>query len=736
MPIFSDSLDQPVYGMSNSDEFNRQLGGANGRNRQGSATSSSTNPALNPSTRILYGPGSPMASRNASISGPDSYSVWAREPMVALNPRASRASSIVSTRTKTSISTDHNDGYNGNEETHGSEGDWDRLDGRSVPIIHTNLRQASYGDTTPGPQRYPNEYPPLPSQVIATGDITDPDLPQAQAGPTGPDLARNPSFTPGKETISVKKHKKSSSISSTTSASRTESPGSPSNPRLRRSGGIKLRVVTSTGQTANGISPASAGSDLWPRSAESRVPSAGAEIDHEPNSPAFIGPTATGIFPSPRDLSDIDGGYAKVNIREGKAIRTSELPPHNMRASDPSNSRNGRPSRGSVSPGATRRPRHGPIPHDSSSSLPKNEDLQPTLVPESPVQIDDNIIGVQPPPTMDSENDLSIHYSRVVRTLDQTHQKEMREREEVIRGLARTILDLKAELGRAQHQVQMVKVTAPILQEEDTPEARAFSFPPLKLRHITTLRRAIEKRAAKLNQGSSSNRHVEKKPTTSISDGGGHTINLSSRVDPNLNFQVENEGLKGVLYASQAKIESLELEVRELQKSLEIWTNRSNNPKPQQKQDDIEREHKEAIERTREEVNKIWESRWKTNNEQLLDRMRRIESESQRLIKSAVEERDEEWAVTWAKKNAYLLTRLKDKEVEIRELKSTEARKDEGHEAQLKALEKRLAAEEHHTSILQEMLLDLETQHARTKSELQDLRCMGRVPNQISLPSP
>ncbi|KAH0551771.1 hypothetical protein GP486_007012 [Trichoglossum hirsutum] len=719
--------------MSSSDEARRQLGGVNGGNRQGSAASFSANPVLNPPTRILYGPGSPMASRNASVSGPDSYSVWAREPMVALTPRASRASSVVSTRTITSISTDHNDGCNGNEEANGSEGDWGRLDGHLVPINHTNLRQASYGDTISEPQGYPNEHSSLTPQETGAGDPTGADLPQSQTGSTGPDLSRNPSFTPGKETISVRKRPESSSYSSPTSASRTESPGSPSN-RLRRSGGIKLRVVTSTGQAANGVSPASAGSDLWPRSAESRVHSAEADLDHAPHSPTFIGRAATGIFPSPRDLSDINGGYAKVNLQEGKAKRTSELPPHNTQARDSSNSRNERGSYRSFSPGATRRPRHGPISHDSGTNLSGNEDTQPILAPRSPVQINGN--GVQPSPAMNSQNNLSIHHSQTARMLDQTYQKEMRERDEVIRGLTRTILDLRAELGRTRDQVQTAKATAPILLKEDTPEARAFSFPPLKLRHITTLRRAIERRAEKLNLGSGSNSHTKKQPTASVSDGGGRTANLPSRINPNLNLQAENEGLKGMLCASQAKIEGLELEVRELQKNLEFWMNRSDNPEPRPNRDDAEREFKEAIGRTREEVNMIWESRWKSNNEQLLDRMRRIENESQRLIKSAVEERDEEWAVTWAKKNAYLLTRLKDKEVELKELKNAEARKDEGHEAQVKALEKRLAAEEHHTSVLQEMLLDLETQHARTKSELQDLRCMGRAPNQVSPLSP
>ncbi|KAH0537241.1 hypothetical protein FGG08_005943 [Glutinoglossum americanum] len=708
--------------MASSDEARRQFSGVNNGSRQGSATPFPNVPTFNPSARVPYGPG-------LSTSGPDSYPAWAQELMVTLDPRASRASSVFSTRTITSISTDHNESSNSNDGIYAGGRHWGGHSGY-VPPDHTQSAQTFYGDATPGLQRHPDGHRLLSPQVIAARDFTGPELHPTQAELAVPDMdlplsdnavgvSRNPSFTPGKETISVKKHNKSSSVSSVTSASRTVSPGSPSYPPLRRSGGIKLRVVTTPGQTANDSSPMSPGSDMWSRSSDSRLPSA--EPDAEPQSPAYFGKGSTGTFPSSEDLG-------------GKIPRTPELSPRSVRAREPSSGRNERLFHRPVSPGTTQHLRTEPVPHDSGIALSRDSTPQ-SMVLNSPVQIDEAVVGVQPPPAMDSENDLSIHYSRIVRTLDQSHQKEMQEREEVIRGLARTILDLKTELVRAQHQVRIVKSPVPVLRKEDTPEAKSFSFPPLKLRHVSTLRRAIERRAEKLSLKSNSNSHPEKHYAALASASGDRDLNPAPGIDPNPNLQAENEGLKGMLCASQAKIESLELELRELRESLMIWTNRPGNTRPQQ-QDDTEDEHKKAIEHTREEVNKKWESRWKMDHEQLLDRMRRIENESQRLIKSAVEERDEEWAVTWAKKNAYLLTRLKDKEVEIKELKSAEARKEEGHEAQIKALEKRLAAEEHHTSILQEMLLGLETQHAKTKSELQDLRSKGRVPNQIPSLSP
>ncbi|KAI9777619.1 MAG: hypothetical protein M1839_008673 [Geoglossum umbratile] len=678
-----------------------------------------------------------MVSRTASISGSDSFSLWVREPSVSLDPRISRASSIISTHTKTSISTDptdHNDDNDSSDEAHGGERHWAGQDGQVVSIHHTDSRLTAYGDTI---RTYSDEQLSQSPQPFSVRGSSSPELPPSQTEPAVPGMdlppsdtvgvSRNPSFTPGKETISVKKHRESGSYSGATSAPRTSSPGSPSNTPLRRSGGIKLRVVTSTGQIGNAASPVSPNSVVSSRSAGSRLRSAGMEVDQEPHSPAYFGKGATGIFPSPTDLREIVGGFGKVDLGEGKILRTPELSPHNMRAGDVSNRRNEGPT--SVSPGAAWRSKPEPVPANSGTGFSKRETPQPVLVPKSPVHIDDAVVGVQSPPPMESENDLSIHYSRIVRTLDQSHQKEMREREEVIRGLARTILDLKTELVRAQHHVRTAEGPSTTLYKEDTPDAKAFSFPPLKLRHLRTLKRATERRAEKLNKKQNAKGHKEKQGAASASGGVDRAPDPTSGVDLKSNFQAENEGLKGMLVASQAKIESLELEVRELRQNLELWTNRCQNLELRQKQGNAEHEQKiiATIERTREEVNTTWEARWKTNHEQLLDRMRRIENDSQRLIKSAAEERDEEWAVTWAKKNAYLLTRLKDKEAEIKELK---ARKDDGHEAQLKALEKRLAAEEHHSSILQEMLLGLETQHAKTKSELQDWRNKGRAPNQ------
>ncbi|KAI9765595.1 MAG: hypothetical protein M1840_007284 [Geoglossum simile] len=713
---------------STSDEIRRQFAVFPGGNRRGSSSSFSSIPAKNPSTRLLYGPlhSSGSLSRNASISGTDSPPPWIREPSISLDPRVSRASSIISTRTKTSISTDRNDGSESSDEVHGGERHWAGQDGQVVSTRHTDSRPTAFGDTT---QRYSDEQLPQSPPRASAEDSASLELRLGQAEPAALDMdmppsdtvgvSRNPSFTPGKETISVKKHRESGIHSSATSATRTASPGSPGSTPLRRSGGIKLRVVTSTGQSGHGASPISPGSGVSSGvsspSTSSRLRSAEMEADQEPHSPAYFGKGATGIFPSPAELREITGGFGKVDLGEGKFLRTPDLSPHHIRAKDVSNGRNER--------------------HPHTPVSPKHEASQPVLVPKSPVHVDEAVVGVQSPPPMESENDLSIHYSRIVRTLDQAHQKEMRERAEVIRGLARTILDLKTELVRAQHQVRPAKGPATTLYREDTPDAGAFSFPPLKLRHLRTLKRATERRAEKLDKKPSAKSHGGEEGVVSPSVRVDRALDSASGVDVSLNFQTENEGLKGVLVDSQVKIESLELEIRELQRNLELWTKRCQSLELQRKQDHTEHEQNNTvvIERTREEVNTTWEARWRTNHEQLLDRMRRIENDSQRLIKSAAEERDEEWAVTWAKKNAYLLTRLRDKEAEVKELK---ARKDGGHEAQLKALEKRLAAEEHHSSILQGMLLDLETQHAKTKSELQDWRNKGRAPNQSPSLSP
>lgn len=65
------------------------------------------------------------------------------------------------------------------------------------------------------------------------------------------------------------------------------------------------------------------------------------------------------------------------------------------------------------------------------------------------------------------------------------------------------------------------------------------------------------------------------------------------------------------------------------------------------------------IEKAQNEVEDLWEKRWKDRDRHLMERMRRIELDSQKCVERAVAERDEEWGAEWARKNEQLLERLK-----------------------------------------------------------------------------
>lgn len=72
------------------------------------------------------------------------------------------------------------------------------------------------------------------------------------------------------------------------------------------------------------------------------------------------------------------------------------------------------------------------------------------------------------------------------------------------------------------------------------------------------------------------------------------------------------------------------------------------------------------IETAQNEVEDLWEMRWKDRDRHLMERMRRIELDSQKCVERAVAERDEEWGAEWARKNEQLLARLKVAEEAVR----------------------------------------------------------------------
>lgn len=51
------------------------------------------------------------------------------------------------------------------------------------------------------------------------------------------------------------------------------------------------------------------------------------------------------------------------------------------------------------------------------------------LVPQSPAQVEENLLETSNPPAMDSPNDISIHYTRLIRSLDLSHRRALHERD-------------------------------------------------------------------------------------------------------------------------------------------------------------------------------------------------------------------------------------------------------------------------------------------------------------------
>ncbi|KAI9837883.1 MAG: hypothetical protein M1838_004726 [Thelocarpon superellum] len=404
------------------------------------------------------------------------------------SPRASRASSIVSTRTKTSITTIDDDAQDGGVDVHvgpdaiyriGLNGcvkyitrtgelsfaqrhrDQERPPSRTMssalelgsPFPPTDEHPATSASPTPTATSIPD-----PSFFLLTGNDAAPTTGEAST------VTRTPSFTPGRESISVQRRRDSSHDAPVSPMSPDPAPPTPSRAlRLQRRGGVKLKVVTrtSSGHAVTRVSP------LTPNSAESYYTTtsqtSASTIQGQitaPDSPTYIGRAAPGVFPSGPGLRELgqDAEAAGASTRE-----TGDGPPPRLR------------------------------------------------VHESAAYIDEAPIGSRSPPAMDTENDISIHYSRLVRSIDSSHRKvvqakdqEISEAHEMVSALARQVMELKAEVlqMKAQAQAPAEPELGRIRQvaRTETVEAYSFSFPPLQMGHIRTLKMALKRRAERLRR--------------------------------------------------------------------------------------------------------------------------------------------------------------------------------------------------------------------------------------------
>jgi hypothetical protein len=57
------------------------------------------------------------------------------------------------------------------------------------------------------------------------------------------------------------------------------------------------------------------------------------------------------------------------------------------------------------------------------------------VIPESPVRIEEGHAGAESPPPMDTENDISIHYTRLIRSIDRDHRRALHERDQELAAM-------------------------------------------------------------------------------------------------------------------------------------------------------------------------------------------------------------------------------------------------------------------------------------------------------------
>jgi hypothetical protein len=399
--------------------------------------------ALAPSTALpsdsLQPLGSPNPSIRSSHSDASSIPPWVREtPPGSIYSRPSRSSSIVSTRTRTSVNTFQEDTRSVDIQLGGRtfriNRDGSRVSERMDDLppysppenhiahaatpLHGMVNSTMSLVSGPFTRHYvdtgvdamdtddetPSEYlrgststlgPPPGSGQQSSGNsglstpTSSPErirytersfyLGHAQQSDEDRDAAsvsRNPSYTPGKDSISVEKRRTLSLSQNHVPPKSTRGFSDTAAAQLKRRNGLRLpKIVTGLPVFRSSGSSHTPGSDsggaLSPSPSSHMSRSAGPTFAGDdnikpPSSPTFIGRGATGTFPS-------------------KANKTT-------------------------SPAG-------------SMSVPS------LLVPQSPAQVEENLLETSNPPAMDSPNDISIHYTRLIRSLDLSHRRALHERD-------------------------------------------------------------------------------------------------------------------------------------------------------------------------------------------------------------------------------------------------------------------------------------------------------------------
>ncbi len=639
----------------------------------------------------------------------DSMPMWVREAQLSTQTRPSRASSMISTRTKTSILTAADDTAETFEVPIGLQRYKFGLDGSIISITKADPEHSAPRASSIAQAPTALEYSQLPVATASPTAAPNSERQRSESAPPQSNLSqelsdasgvsRNPSFTPGRESLSIqRRHASSTSVPTTDATLHPPSPGSP-NPNLRRRNGLRLKLVTrvSGGQKGIEISPLTPNSEYSSISASSQGtlsagPRSGAGTDAEPPSPSqsYIGRSgqgATGLFPIPDDLQDFRyarGGSTgpmkrsatKTPLAGSQERRRKELPSRTSQAGPKhASQRSGKETRA--------------VSDDSGIAI-TDEALSPSLVvTRSPAEFDDAPIGTHPPPSMDSENDISIHYSRLVRSIDKHHREELSARDKeidvtrnMIQKLAKEVLELKTELVWTKSHIGNLPESFHHSTLVNKPIGTAeFSFPPLKLSHLQVMKNAMKRRADKLRQGldevRDEVRDLRKLSTSSTSDvASAPTATHDATHNQGRRPSKHHRNPQGSLHSSQKMNHNLAKGVMSLEQALtnpatpwSFWPTQASWEEQQKARSDsmamfIER-FREAIDQAKNEVEDTWETRWKERDQVLLERLRRMELDAQKRVEKVVVERDEEWARGWKRKNKQLLESLEKSEKEL-----------------------------------------------------------------------
>ncbi|KAI9717153.1 MAG: hypothetical protein M1812_004901 [Candelaria pacifica] len=642
----------------------------------------------------------------------DSMPTWVREAQLGTQTRPSRASSMISTRTKTSILTAADDAAESFEVPIGLQRYKFGLDGSILSITNADADHPPPAFSSVAETSTPLQYPQLPVQgsPAATSLSASSNLERQRSESAPPQsslsqeiadasgVSRNPSFTPGKESLSVQKRYASSNNIPTTEASlQPPSPGSP-NPNLRRRNGVRLKLVTriSGGQKGIEISPLTPGSGYSSISASSQgTLSAGPRsTEAEPASPSesYIGRSgrgATGLFPVPDDLQDFRYAREAPSASLKKSVTKSLLAaPQEIR-------RKGLPHRSTKAESTFANQRFGKetssVSDGSGIAATDEALLPPSAATKGPAEVDDEPIGTHPPPSMDHENDISIHYSRLIRSIDKHHRHElfMRDKEidltrSMIQKLAKDVLELKTELVWTKSHIGAIPESfeQPKSINEQS-ESNDFSFPPLKISHLQVMKKAMKRRADKLRHGLDEVRDL-RKMSTSTTSGASNPPTSTHAPSTNQGRRPgkHHRNPQGSLHSSRETNHNLATGVPSLEQALpnpattqwSIWTNQQTTWSEQQKARSnntalTRTRFREAIDQAKNEVEETWETRWKERDRVYLERIRRMDAEAQRKVEKAVNERDEEWVKGWKRKNLLLLECLEGYQRELRDLK-------------------------------------------------------------------